>query len=69
MKLSTAIIAGMQTVKLMPGNPDCDIFGAALRVVEPIHSWPAESIEARYDVILGYWPWLERKISVPERDY
>jgi hypothetical protein len=68
-KLSSAIISGMQTLRLTPANPDCDIFGTALRVVEPTPSWPADSATARYEAILGYWPWLERNIPVPGEDH
>ena len=70
MKLSTAIIAGMQTLRFNAADPDCDVFGAAASAVGiPRFGATSEEIMARQEAILGYWPWLERNILVQGEDY
>lgn len=70
MKLSSAIMLGMQTLDLSGNDFNCDILGVAANAVGiPRAVWTKESIEARDESILDHWPWLAKQIPVEGKDY
>jgi hypothetical protein len=69
-KLSSAIMLGMQTLDLSGNDFNCDILGVAANAVGiPRAVWTQESIHARNESILDHWPWLAKQIPVEGKDY
>ena len=70
MKLSSAIVLGIQTLDLSGSDFNCDILGVAANAVGiPRAVWTKESIKARNESILDHWPWLAKQIPVEGKDY
>jgi hypothetical protein len=69
-KLSSAIMLGMNTLDLSGNDFNCDILGVAANAVGiPRAVWTKESIHERNESILDQWPWLEKQIPVEGKDY
>jgi hypothetical protein len=68
MKLSIAIVAGIETLRFT-ADPDYDVFGAAASAVGlPRFGVTSEEIMAQRQATLDYWLWLVISIHVPGED-
>jgi hypothetical protein len=69
-KLSSAMILGMQALRLSPGDINFDILGVAANAVGISRAGDSgDSIQARYEGLLDQWPWLARQIPVEGKDF
>lgn len=68
MKLSTAMMLGSTTCKMLPGNMNSCAFGAALNALGVPQEEPSYM---RYTPLRKHWPWLtedESRLSEPAKE-